>query len=406
MVVALGLIAGPAGAQNAAFQSFFGDLCTSGSPSGGLIVACNTNPNLSSDSQTSLNPSQAVSATDAALARAKERRSRGERLLEQERDEAAGQIGASAGEDMASADFGRLSLLLNGRYTWLDRQRNPASDSERGYEGDIYGVQFGGDYRISDQTVIGALLGYDRTETTFDRLATTTLVPPGDDGETEVDGYSINLFAAHNIDDNWFVDVNLGYTYNDYTFGRNGAFQDTGLTTTITGLNVGETEGAQWSGGAGVGYDHYSGPLTIGPYARFNIVHTSIDSYTETDLNGAGFAMRIDPDSRTSVTSVLGVRVSYAISTGFGVVVPQARAEYEHEFDNDAQVTGTSFVLDTSNTVLTVTGDSPDRNYFNLGAGVAMVLPNGWLPFVDYEALVGYEDFDRHRVTFGLRKEL
>ena len=236
--------------------------------------------------------------------------------------------------------------------------------------------------------------------------ATGPFTPPANDGGTEADGYSITLFAAHNIDENWFVDANFRYTYNDYTLTRNGAYQDAGLTTTITGLNEGETQGAQWSGGLGAGYDYYDGPVTIGPYARFNIVHTSIDAYSETDLSGAGFAMRIDPDSRTSLTAVAGVRASYAISTGFGVVVPQARVEYEHEFDNDAEVTRTSFLLDTSNTVLAVTGDGPDRNYFNLGAGVAVVLPNGWLPFVDYEALVGYEDLDRHRLSFGLRKEL
>ena len=31
---------------------------------------------------------------------------------------------------------------------------------------------------------------------------------------------------------------------------------------------------------------------------------------------------------------------------------------------------------------------------------------DGWIPFVDYEALFGHSYFDRQRVTFGIRKEL
>ena len=32
--------------------------------------------------------------------------------------------------------------------------------------------------------------------------------------------------------------------------------------------------------------------------------------------------------------------------------------------------------------------------------------PNGIMPFIDYEALLGYSNFDRHRVTAGIRFEL
>jgi hypothetical protein len=47
--------------------------------------------------------------------------------------------------------------------------------------------------------------------------------------------------------------------------------------------------------------------------------------------------------------------------------------------------------------------DRPDRDYFNLGVGVSMVLANGFQPFVNFRELVGYNDRSSHTVTLGLR---
>ena len=63
-------------------------------------------------------------------------------------------------------------------------------------------------------------------------------------------------------------------------------------------------------------------------------------------------------------------------------------------------------MLDSAATAFAVTGDKPDRDYMNFGAGIALVLPNGWLPFIDYEGQFARKALSRHRVTFGLRKEL
>jgi hypothetical protein len=47
--------------------------------------------------------------------------------------------------------------------------------------------------------------------------------------------------------------------------------------------------------------------------------------------------------------------------------------------------------------------DTPDRDYFNLGVGVSMVLPNGLQPFLNYRELVAYKDRSSHSVSLGLR---
>ena len=100
-----------------------------------------------------------------------------------------------------------------------------------------------------------------------------------------------------------------------------------------------------------------------------------------------------------------GARASYAISNSWGVLVPQARFEYEHEFEDDARATITALNLDPARNSFIVFNDAPDRDSFNIGAGLLFVLPNGWSPFIDYEGQVGYRDASRHRVTAGLRVE-
>jgi hypothetical protein len=49
--------------------------------------------------------------------------------------------------------------------------------------------------------------------------------------------------------------------------------------------------------------------------------------------------------------------------------------------------------------------DTPDRNAWNLGAGVLVILPNGWMPYLDFEVLEGYSDLRRERISAGLRVE-
>ena len=47
--------------------------------------------------------------------------------------------------------------------------------------------------------------------------------------------------------------------------------------------------------------------------------------------------------------------------------------------------------------------DPPDRNYFDLGLGIVMVLPHEIQPFINYRALVGYNNESSYIVTGGVR---
>jgi outer membrane autotransporter protein len=115
--------------------------------------------------------------------------------------------------------------------------------------------------------------------------------------------------------------------------------------------------------------------------------------------------MSFSGTSRESLLGHAGLRTSYVASTRGGIVVPQLRIEFQHEFDNQSQDVAASFVLDSSNTQYLLSGSGGDRDSINAGLSIAFVLKNGWMPFFDCSILLGNDDLDRQRATLGLRVE-
>jgi hypothetical protein len=60
-------------------------------------------------------------------------------------------------------------------------------------------------------------------------------------------------------------------------------------------------------------------------------------------------------------------------------------------------------VIDEGGNASTFVTDQPDRNHFNLGAGVVAVLPDGISPFLNYEVEVANYLEETHTVTGGVR---
>ena len=324
--------------------------------------------------------------------------------LEAVRDEEDGKpVQADAPPAVTS---GRWSLLLTGEGETFDRDRD-AADQERGSEGDTWRLQIGADYKLSARAVVGALLGYEQSDSDFDAdQAGANFTPAANEGGQETDTFSITLYGSLNLTDRLYVDAAGGVGITDYEFQRTPIFQEsTRVTPQTLDVTNGDSDGHEYTATVGLGYDFSRGPWSFGPYLRGRYTHTEIDSYRESD-NGTGLALNVSIEDDTSLASTVGARTSYVMGFSWGVLVPHLRAEYEHEFDNDRLSVTTSFVQDPANNQLTREGDTPDQNYFNVGGGLQFILPNGWMPYVDAESLLGYEDLNRFRLTFGLRKEL
>jgi len=393
-------------AANAEYQTFFTDVCIGGgSPTGALATRCaeTTDGDLSGDSESSLNPSQTLSNNDVSLAvarsRSQETRERGERLREGE---------STLGEDAASESFGRLSLLANVRGEWFQSDRPNGGDPDRGYDGDLWALEAGLDYRLSDRFVIGGLLAYEKMDSKFDQDLQDgePFVPASHSGKMESDSIDVTVFGSYATSGGFYLDGSLGYRRSDYTFRRDSVFQESGRSSQTSVRTKGTPDGDSWWGSVNFGYDMQRDAWSFGPYAGVTVASSNVDDYNERDLNGSGLNMRVDDTDQKSVLAHLGFRSSVAISRKSGVWLPQLRVEYNHEFDDDSADVTTAFIEDAANTRYGLEGNDPDTDYFNIGLGLAAIFPNGWIPFIDGEVLLGYQDFDRYRVVLGLRKEL
>jgi uncharacterized protein YhjY with autotransporter beta-barrel domain len=123
-----------------------------------------------------------------------------------------------------------------------------------------------------------------------------------------------------------------------------------------------------------------------------------LDAFTET---GAGTLFHYEDQVDESLTGTIGAQASMAFSTSFGVVVPQVSAEYVREFLDDRE----TFTATDAGGTFDYVGDQPDRNHFNVGGGVVVLLPNGVFPFINYEAELANYLQETHTVTGGVRLE-
>lgn len=319
-----------------------------------------------------------------------------ENTLEQARKQARGEV--SGGK----LDIGPFSLLLNGRGSWFERD---SGTLERGYDGHGYSVQLGLDKRLSPATVVGGFLVFERSRAEFDRDPASRSVESSE-GKTRSDTLSIVAFAAHNLSDALYIEASGGYGVVDYELDRSVYYQPTGGGAITPVRTRGETDGKNYWVSLGAGYELASGTSSLVPYGRLTYARSTLDGYSENELTATGLVMRFGEARRSSLTAAVGIRAGMTRSYAWGVLAPFVKLEYEHEFKNDPQKINTSFVLDSANTRFTPQGQQPDRNYFHLGGGTQFILPNGWISFVELEALLGQRDVDRARLFFGLRKEL
>jgi uncharacterized protein YhjY with autotransporter beta-barrel domain len=307
--------------------------------------------------------------------------------------------GDGSGAGFAASSQSRMKgfgFFASGLVEALNRDVTTYQD---GYKSMILGVTAGADYRFNGQTVGGLALSYANTHGDFKN-----------GGDFNTNTFGMTLFGSYLPTDRTFVQVTGGYTRNNYLVSRTAQAFIPGVgggpDRSLAGTPSSNSNGDVFRTTLLAGYDHPVGRFTIGPRAGMNYTNTHIGDYSET--SGGGLGLKFDDQWVNSLQSLLGVQAQAAFSTSIGVLVPQVNADYIHEFANSQRHIGVSFVEDLRATPVKFAfqNDPPDRNFFNLGTGLIMVLPNGWQPFVNFRAMVGNSQFENYAGTFGLRIEL
>jgi outer membrane autotransporter protein len=288
----------------------------------------------------------------------------------------------------ASADepdpLGRLGVFVNGSGSFGDRD---TTTDELGFDFDTAGITAGADYRLTDKLILGGALGYVYTNMDYDSSR----------GDQDVKGYTLSAYGTWYQSQNTYIDGIVSYGWNNFDIDRRIRFGTTDVTA------KGSTDGTELAASIGGGYDFNRAAFTFGPFARVNYIRAEIDSYNE-DPTG-GLEQGFDDQNAKSLTSLLGGQMSYAISSRYGVFSPQLRTEWAHEFKDDSRNITARFLNDPTSGRFEIGTDDPDRDYFNLGAGVSGVFARGRSAFIYYETTLGRDNLTEHSIAAGLRLE-
>jgi len=291
-------------------------------------------------------------------------------------------------------------FFVSGLYATSDRDE---SERESGFDADDYGVTVGIDYSFSDAFLLGVAFGYKNSDADIDRNG----------GSLETDSYSVFLYWSFFSDDTWYVDAMVGYTDNDHDQQRNISYSIAGIgaaagtTTTVNNSALSDTDSDELSFSLMAGRNFAAGNWTVSPFARFEFADVEVDGYTETMSSsttaGSGLALQLDDQDFQSVTASLGGTFTTQFETSMGMTYPQLLVEYVHEFKNSNDPVTGRFVNESLGRTFTLLRDSPDRNYFNLGASLTTMFSDSVSGFFRYQALVGYKDLTVHAFEVGIR---
>ena len=272
----------------------------------------------------------------------------------------------------------KLGYFLSGITTNRDRLM---TRKELGYDAEMAGLVTGLDYRFTDNLTAGLSLGYSDTDTIMHL----------DFGKLNLEAVTVLVHGIYTPANNFSFNSYLGWANLDFEGNRRIAGSSFARS---------QTDGDQFLAGLSAAYAYSHSGFTFSPQLSLDYLSTWIDGFTET--GPASGSLQVDDQRVNSLLSRTGLNATYAWSQEWGVVLPQIRLFYIHEFLNSSRTILTSPVASPGLGGGFVT-DSPDRNYYSVAAGVSTVLPYGIQLFVDYERLLGHRYFDDYTISGGLR---
>ncbi len=301
-----------------------------------------------------------------------------------------GASGGSAGDDDSLASSERLGGFIDATANFGETDQTDREDATHFNKEE---VTVGVDYQFTDQFLTGLAVTYSNANANFQQSTNVS------GGKAAEQGYSGSIYSTYYLDD-FYVDGIFTYTKRDYDIERNIVLP---IQNNPRRKAKADTESDQYAASLGLGYSLQMQGFDLNPFAQVSYTRLEIDSYSE--RGAGGLNLNIDNQDVESLESVLGARLAYVWSQPFGVLMPQFRAEWHHEFKENSRTIKTSFVNDINNTqnILKVRNDKPDRDFAIIGIGLSGVFQGGLQIFAAFETLLAQEDTSSHKFTAGLR---
>jgi uncharacterized protein with beta-barrel porin domain len=311
---------------------------------------------------------------------------------------AAPQVTSDSGTEKIDPHLNRYGFFLNGGLNFGDRDN---SGRESGFNYDTKGLTGGFDYMITEYFYLGTAFGYSRTDSDLQYS----------NDSIDTDGYMASLYGSF-FGDDFFLDGIMNHGWLDKKMERNVAYTidslDADSPTLVEQNFKSDPDASELSFSLSGGYNVHLGGLTLGPYLRATKLEVDIDSYRERAAQfgtGSSLALLIDDQDVHSFTTALGGRAFYAISASWAILQPHLQFEWLHEYSNDSRHINARFLSDLSHTTFTLPTDRPDRDHFNVMAGLSAIFQGGYTSSFVYESALGFDKITSHKLVGTVRLE-
>jgi len=259
--------------------------------------------------------------------------------------------------------------------------------------GNQYSGTVGLDYRITDNAVLGGLLGYRHAKTDFG--------DGGSAGNMDSKTTNISAYFSSYLYKDLYLDAVVNYSKVKFNTDRH-VFDLS--PTPVLHVSPGSTNGNTLSIGAALGYEFAVNAWTITPSLHYLHIDSKIDAFEE---SGAGpFDLSYGKQHYNSSSARLDLNIAYAISSDGAVWLPHLRTELIKEFGANIDTFDVRFINDptsASPTPLPVQMDKLDDLYYRLSLGVAAQFHNNIAAYLDYQQLVGFDAVSLSNVVAGMR---
>jgi outer membrane lipase/esterase len=272
---------------------------------------------------------------------------------------------------------------------------NDATEFQAGYDYLAYGLTAGVDWRLPDNVVAGMAFNWRNDETDYDDASKGSL---GSLDDVALGGaLYLTIFQ-----DGFYADLIGSYMSHAYDLRRNIRYGNTGNIVTRTASSTPDANEWSWAFGTGWDFDlPWVEGMTLGPLFGAQWARLEVDEYTES--GAGGLSLNVREQTVKSFVTTLGGKWAYAISTPIGVLVPQVRASWQYEFQNDPRQIKVSFVGDPFGTTQPIITSNPNQSWANVGATLSVMLPFNLSAFADWEGLFGQDRYTSNQFTVGIR---
>lgn len=286
---------------------------------------------------------------------------------------------APQGRGASSDEFEHWGFFINGN---VDIGKQTPSGGQ-GFDLTSRGLTAGVDYQINGGHVIGAGVGYARSNT--DLL--------GDSGKQNSNGQSLSLYGSFVPTEKMYVDLALNHGRLSFNTDRR-LLNFNGVTTETANSNADSKQTAfSVTGGA----DFYKDALRLNPYVRYETIRASVDGFTE---SGSSQNLQVGNLEMTTKSFTVGAQTTYAISTSFGVVTPQARLEFTRQ--NTSNPNAVIASLANGGSPMSLARIDQTGNFGMAGLGVTVMLARGVNAYLNYETMFSKADASLYRWAFGM----